>query len=380
MEETVHDVRMILAANDPRFKHLNLELGKKVSKIASLDYDVIQILYKYIAAGLAFHSNKKVWWNRYQWHPIMQSARRHALLRQMLNKYSEFDVLLMVGSWFHPFRGTKLKIPFYVYIDQSCNKTADDHDMRSNALDKARIRFNKHQLETYQDCKAIFCMSDWARRQTLEAHDIPENKVYKVGWGPIGVNLVDEPITDTKGARDQYVLFVGHEFHRKGVDILRAAIPSVVEEVPNVRFKVVGGNSDRLHVEPHPNLDILGTIRDVEKMTELYRHATVFVLPHRFDRSPHVLVEAMSAGKPIITSDQGGAPEVIQHQKNGFVIKVGDSEALSHYIITLLRDRNMRLAFGEHSRKMMREGYTWEAIASKMLNIIAETEERRVGK
>jgi glycosyltransferase involved in cell wall biosynthesis len=371
MENRIYDFKMIFATNDARFRHLEAELCKKVIGFTTVTYDPVSFINKYVAAALTYHPHRKIWWNRYQWHPMMQSGRRSRLVRMIEEAKMEFDVLLMLGSWFDPFAQTGVRAPFYVYIDQSCNKHADENDMQSKALDRARSKFNKTQFLTYQQCNGIFCLSDWARRQTLEAHNIAEEKVTKVGWGPVGVNLLDEPICIND--REPYVLFVGHEFYRKGVDILRAAIPKVVNEVRNVRFKVVGGNSDHLHVEPHDNLDILGPVSSVDKMKDLYRNATVFVLPHRFDRSPHVLIEAMSAGKPIITSSQGGATEVVQQGKNGFVIEVGDTASLSQYIITLLKDRNMRLAFGEQSRKIMREGYTWDAVASKMLTFIAKT-------
>jgi glycosyltransferase involved in cell wall biosynthesis len=126
-------------------------------------------------------------------------------------------------------------------------------------------------------------------------------------------------------------------------------------------------------VEPHPNLDLLGTIRNVETMKDLYRNASVFVLPHRFDRSPHVLVEAMSAGKPIITSNQGGAPEVIKHGVSGYLIDVGDVKSLAYYIVSLIKNKEMRRSFGETGKKIMNRDHTWETITSKMLNIIDNT-------
>jgi glycosyltransferase involved in cell wall biosynthesis len=96
----------------------------------------------------------------------------------------------------------------------------------------------------------------------------------------------------------------------------------------------------------------------------------VFVFTHRFDRSPHVLVEAMSAGKPIITSKQGGAIEVVQHGRNGYIIDVGDVQSLSNYINVLLQNKELRISFGEEGKKLMANEYTWEIIAEKMLNIM----------
>jgi glycosyltransferase involved in cell wall biosynthesis len=366
------NIDLVFATNDSRSKNLEKELEKKVNNFFSISYDPLPFLYKYIAAGLSFHRDRKVWWNRYQWYALTQLGRKRNLINAIKESNVKFNTLLMWGSWFNPLGSTQYhRIPFYVYIDQSCNKLPDAFDIQTKALDKSRKGFNQNQFVTYQECKSIFCMSDWARRQTLESHNIHEEKVCKVGWGPIGINLLNEDILVNEN--EPTVLFVGHDFYRKGVDFLREAIPLVVREVPTARFVVVGENSDKLSLQAHPNLELTGAIRDIERMKVLYRKATIFVLPHRFDRSPHVLVEAMSAGKPIVTSNQGGAVEVVQNGKNGFIIEVGDIKALANSIVKLLKDKDLCKAFGTEAKKIMSHDYTWEAVASKMITIINAT-------
>jgi glycosyltransferase involved in cell wall biosynthesis len=363
-----YDFHVIFATNDPRSKHLEKELEQNVHSFFSTTFDPVPFIQKYFAALLTYNKDRMVWWNRFQWHPITQKSRRNKLIQAIKDQDIKPDVLVMWGSWFNPLIGTPYNMPFYLYIDQSCNKVADEYDIQSKALERARIRFNADQYHTYKQCAAIFCMSDWARRQTLQSHDIPEEKIMKVGWGPIGLNLMNEEILFNE--KEKIVLFVGHQFYRKGVDFLRSAIPMVLKELPNVKFKIVGSNSDRLSVDPHPNLEIIGNVSNTEQMKELYRNATIFVLPHRFDRSPHVLIEAMSAGKPIITSNQGGAVEVVKHGITGFIIDIGDINSLANYIIILLKNSALCKAFGEEGRKLMASEYTWDSVAKKMLGIM----------
>ena len=246
----------------------------------------------------------------------------------------------------------------------------DENDILSPRIAKAMKRFNRRQYDTYLDCKTIFCMSQWCREQTLLAHDIPEEKVISVGWGPIGVNLADEETNSDETT--PMVLFVGHDFFRKGVDFLRAAIPSVAEKFPNVEFVVVGKNPQKYSVDPHPNLKIVGEIKDINVLKDLYRKAMVFLLPHRFDRSPHVIAEAMSAGKPIITSNQGGPIEAVAHGVNGFLIEIGDTNKLSEYLIVLLMDKELRKRLGEEGRRKMVKNYNWDAVAYKIAKVINE--------
>lgn len=371
-------MRLLFATNDSRSVHLENALRARVREYATVKYDPIPLATSCIARLITIFPNRKIWWNRYQWHPCVQRARRNVLAGAVREGRFAFDKLIMWGSWFDPFIGTiHHDHPFYLYIDQSCNKVADNFDIQSHGLKGARTRFNRSQRATYERCTTIFCMSEWARRQTLQSHDIDPGKLLTVGWGPIGVNLASEEITFAE--QEKMVLFVGHQFYRKGVDFLRDALPVVVKEVPETIFVIVGANSDHLKVGPHPNLKLLGSVRDPERMADLYRRAQVFVLPHRFDRSPHVLVEAMSAGKPIVASNQGGAPEVIIHGKTGFLIDVGDVKSLAGHLIALLRNKELCGELGKRGKSLMISGFTWDIVAEKMLKRMSGEEKAPQG-
>lgn len=362
------NVKMIFARNDNRFIHLENELKSLVNDFAMVDYDPIYLFNKYLAALFTYNKNKKLWWMKYQWHPLIQKSRQKRIWRNISLLKNQFNTLLMVGSWFNPFCGVQSKTKFYTYIDQSCNKVADKNDMDHASLQKPRIQFNLKQYSTYKRCSKIFCMSDWAKGQILESHPIETNKIFKVGWGPIGLNLLNDNVD--VNTKSQNVLFIGHEFYRKGVDLLRQSLPKVIREIPNVKYKIVGANTDNLKLEPHKNFELIGHIKDPIKIRNLYLSSSIFVLPHRFDRSPHVLIEAMSAGLPIITSNQGAAPEVVKEGINGFIIDVEDVNQLSEYIIKLLKYPKLCQEFGIISRQIVMEEYTWKAIAKKIIKHI----------
>lgn len=135
----------------------------------------------------------------------------------------------------------------------------------------------------------------------------------------------------------------------------------------------MGGNVDHLELDPHPNFHLLGKIKDSARMKELHRKVMVFAQPHRFDRSPHVLIESMSGGKPIVTTKQGAAPEVVRHGETGFLIHKGDVDALVIHLIELLKDKKKCIQFGKRAKEVVAEGYTWERIAEKMLTHIEQT-------
>lgn len=360
-------INVAIATNDSRAEYL-VNAIEKIASVKSLIYfDPVPIYYKYAAALFSFSRNRRDWWNNYQWHTVTQLARKRNLYRALSKAKSEIDVLLMWGSWFNP----RIKepgggLPFYVYQDQSCAATKEEGEPGRNT--KARIKFNLSQNDTLNHAHGVFCFSNWANLQTLKAHKLASNKVHTVGWGPCSINMVGESINLPK--EEPIVLFVGNEFYRKGVDILRCAIPKVIEMVANAKFLIIGSNSDKLSVEPHHALKITGVVNNEDTMKEYFRAASIFVLPHRYDRSPHVIVEAMSAGKPIIASNQGGVTDAVVDGVSGILIPVNDSESLALAIIRLLNNPDLMLKLGTAGRKIMAERFSWEKVAERMVQII----------
>jgi glycosyltransferase involved in cell wall biosynthesis len=102
----------------------------------------------------------------------------------------------------------------------------------------------------------------------------------------------------------------------------------------------------------------------------LFATSSVFFLPHRFDRSPHVLVEAMSAALPLVASAQGGAIELIRGKDTGFMCQPGNVNEYAEAIVTLLRDRDLQARMGANGLALMKARYNWSAIARTMLTFI----------
>jgi glycosyltransferase involved in cell wall biosynthesis len=105
-------------------------------------------------------------------------------------------------------------------------------------------------------------------------------------------------------------------------------------------------------------------------LADYFRRAALFFLPHRFDRSPHVLVEAMSAALPLVASAQGGAVELISQTGAGVLCAPGKIGEYADAIIGLLRNESLRAQMGRRALALMRERYNWHAVADRMLQVI----------
>jgi glycosyltransferase involved in cell wall biosynthesis len=92
----------------------------------------------------------------------------------------------------------------------------------------------------------------------------------------------------------------------------------------------------------------------------------VFVLPSTYREGiPRVLLEALSMGLPIITTDSPGCREAVEEGGNGFLIRAGDAQELEAAVLRLVDDPVLRQRFGRLSRKMAVERFDLAVIADQ---------------
>jgi glycosyltransferase involved in cell wall biosynthesis len=360
-------LRLCLTGNEPRQRYLFQSLEQAAQVKAVVPFDDIDPLTKIFAGVLSFGWPRVEWWENFQMHPLVNRRRRKVLARGMRSISEDIDALLMWGSWFKPFAKTaSFAVPFYTYIDQSRSLTYLPGEYRGSSRNK---RSHQLQLSTYEAAEAVLCMSEWARTQTLESHtSLSPEKVIAVGWGPCGVDLSDEDLINPE--REPIVLHVSNDFYRKGIDFLVETAAVVRRAIPRVRFVVIGRDNAGTTPTPTSGVEYLGRVSDKTLLADYFRRASVFFLPHRFDRSPHVLVEAMSAGLPLVASAQGGAIEIIRDRGTGYLCRVGAVHEYAEAIVELIRKPDLRQSIGKRSQALMRSYYTWPAIAERIVDIM----------
>ncbi|HUP49729.1 MAG TPA: glycosyltransferase family 4 protein [Thermoanaerobaculia bacterium] len=130
----------------------------------------------------------------------------------------------------------------------------------------------------------------------------------------------------------------------KGIEVLLAAIPAVVERVPGAVFLIVGDGPKR--EEWQALADATGEARQVRwaghrrDVDAIVAGCDLFVLPTLADAFPTVLLEAMAAGLPVVASAVGGVPEIVQADVTGTLVPPADADALAAAIIHHLLDRD----------------------------------------
>ena len=170
------------------------------------------------------------------------------------------------------------------------------------------------------------------------------------------------------------VAFVGRtDEPRKGLPVLAAAVPLLRRALPGVRVLVLGrGDGAEALAGLAPDdlaaVEMLGPLDDSAK-ARLLRSVDVYVAPHTGGESfGIVLVEAMSAGAPVVASDLGAFRRVLDHGDLGVLFRVGDAEELAAAVVRLLDDEAARSAMAARASAAVRR-YDWSRVAEQVLAV-----------
>lgn len=159
-------------------------------------------------------------------------------------------------------------------------------------------------------------------------------------------------------------LFVGRLLTEKGIAEFVQAAAVVKQEYPEARFVAVGPHDadlphsvdteelERWKKEGH--VEFVGGVKDVKNWLE---SASVFVLPSYREGTPRSVLEAMSTGRPIITTDAPGCRETVAEGVNGFLVPAREWEPLAEAIRRFVRDPSLLAAMAHESRRLAEEKY-----------------------
>jgi glycosyltransferase involved in cell wall biosynthesis len=110
-----------------------------------------------------------------------------------------------------------------------------------------------------------------------------------------------------------------------------------------------------------------------EEKAAACRAADIFVHPTREDCFPLVILEAMSAGLPVVASEEGGIPDEVEDGKTGLLFRKGDSADLARCLETLLVDASLRTRMGAAGRDRFEKRFMKACFEDRLLHILEET-------
>jgi glycosyltransferase involved in cell wall biosynthesis len=110
-----------------------------------------------------------------------------------------------------------------------------------------------------------------------------------------------------------------------------------------------------------------------EQKTLYLSNSDIFLFPPREPEGhPWVIIEAMAAGLPIITTDQGAITESVFHEQNGFIVQPSRPDQIVKYLIELYTNPKKCKAMGEYSYKLYKKHFTEEKMVEHLVNVFKD--------
>lgn len=172
-----------------------------------------------------------------------------------------------------------------------------------------------------------------------------------------------------------HILFLSRIEVEKGIFEFLRAIPKILEKYPNLIIDIAGNGDAYLEVknsniarEFKNNIKFHGYILGEEK-TKLFQQASIYVFPSYTEGCPVSVLEAMAIGIPIIYTDVGALPELLEDQINGLVIPIKEVEPISDSIFYLLQNEELRKMMGKKNTEKAVKEFSIEKIFNEIEDI-----------
>jgi glycosyltransferase involved in cell wall biosynthesis len=169
-----------------------------------------------------------------------------------------------------------------------------------------------------------------------------------------------------------------------GVDHVLRAFAIIQERIPHASLTVAGDGSQAgtLKALAHDlnlqNTQFVGQIAP-ERIAEIYDAADIFLNGSEIDNQPLSILEAFSCGLPVVTTDAGGIPDIVQDRRTGMVVSCRDHVEIANRAIMLLENPVLAKQIVDHARQECLK-YSWEAVRDAWMSAyhgLANEDERR---
>jgi glycosyltransferase involved in cell wall biosynthesis len=187
-----------------------------------------------------------------------------------------------------------------------------------------------------------------------------------------------EPATSDDNPNRLTVLSVGNLIPIKGHQVLLRALAIVSRQFPYVRCEIIGDGPERLPLQ-HLARE-LGIANQVQffgrqsraQVADAMRRCSVFALPSRYEGLGCVYLEAMASAKPVIACNGQGIGEIIEHDRNGWLVPTDGVPELAKSLARILENAPLRLRLGNNARQTVLQKFTLHHQASNLAAIYRE--------
>jgi glycosyltransferase involved in cell wall biosynthesis len=243
-----------------------------------------------------------------------------------------------------------------------------------------RVRYQERAGTDWAD--RVITVSNSLRGEVQWMYNVPDWKVSVINNG-VNARQYDVSVDPGEvkrgynvGPMDPTVLYSGRMVFQKGPDLLVEAIPYLLRFYPNAKFFFAGDGEMRDAVERRAHslgvahaTRFIGFQRD-GALTRLYKACDVVCVPSRNEPFGIVLLEAWSAGKPVVSTQNGGPSEFVWHEVTGLKV-FANPNSIAWGLGTLFTNFEWGRWMGRNGRYAAATVFTWDNVASQVAGVYA---------
>jgi glycogen(starch) synthase len=231
---------------------------------------------------------------------------------------------------------------------------------------------------------AVICCSSYMREHIADIFAVEEDAVEVIpnGIDPGDLQFVDnldELRASFAQPDEKLVLLVGRLVYEKGFQFALEALPSMIENVGNLRFLIAGSGTHEAELKKQAEElglmehgTFVGWIGD-DVLHSLYRIADLTIVPSIYEPFGLVALEAMASGCPCLVADVGGLREIVPNENVGLRFRSRDPESLAEMATKVLTDDTLRdRLVAEASEHVLT--FDWLDVARKTLALYENAE------
>jgi glycosyltransferase involved in cell wall biosynthesis len=240
-----------------------------------------------------------------------------------------------------------------------------------------RYIHSKENLLAFDAWRVIVC-TDYMRREVERALNSPWDKIDVIYNGIRPEKKQHHQDFHAQDFRRQFaedgekiVYYVGRMTYEKGVSILLNAAPKVLDQMGgHVKFVIIGGgNTDHLKRQAAdlgiwPKCYFTGFLSD-EYLDKFQTIADCAVFPSVYEPFGIVALESFASRVPVVVSDTGGFPEVVQHTKTGIVTQANNPDSLAWGILEVLKNPGYRQWLIDNAYQDLHRRFCWKKLAKQ---------------